>query len=60
MKIKLLKASTDSSDFTDDRYTLGMLLEVELLEPEYKGRVKDVNADYVFFKGEYEVVEEEV
>lgn len=58
MKIKLLEPSTGSSDFTADGYVLGMLLEVEMLEHEYKGRVKDINADYVFFKGEYEVVEE--
>lgn len=58
MRIKLLKPSVDSSDFTEDGYVSDMLLEVEMLEPEYKGRVKDINADYVFFKGEYEVVEE--
>lgn len=58
MKIKLLRVSEDSSNFTEDGYTLGMVLEVQLLAPEYKGRVKDINADYVFFKGEYEVEEE--
>jgi hypothetical protein len=58
MKIKLISVAPCSSDYTKDGYSLGMLLEVELLEPESKGRVTDVNADYVFFKGEYEVVEE--
>ena len=56
MMIKLLKLNEGCSNYEEDGYLIGDILEVELIEPKYKGRVKDVNADYVFFMGEYEEV----
>ena len=56
MIIRLIKVKDECSNFELDGYPVGSVLEVVPVGPEGKGLVADVNADYCFFKGEYEEV----